>query len=65
MFVNHYQDNWPDALPAMDVAQACTPHDALDGLTPFEVSHGHVMPLPFDWENRTREFHILPVRERL
>lgn len=48
LFVNHYQDNWPDALPAMDIAQTCTPHDALEGLTPFEVSHGFAMPLTFD-----------------
>ena len=60
MFFNHYQDDWPDALPAMDVAQACTPHDMLGGLTPFEVSHGHTMPLTFDWENRTQIYQSLP-----
>lgn len=65
MFTNHYQDNWPEALPALGAAQACTPHDALEGLTPFEVSHGHPMPLPFDWENRTHDFKTLSAREKL
>lgn len=38
MFVNHHQDNWDDMLPALDMAQATMPHEALEGMTPFEVS---------------------------
>lgn len=65
MFANHYQDNWDDALPAMDIAQASTPHDALGGLSPFEVTHGYPMPLGFDWEQRTMDLKQLSPRERL
>lgn len=65
MFVNYFQDNWPDALPAMDVAQASTLHDALGGLTPFEVSHGFAMPLSYDWENRPHNFHDSSTREKI
>lgn len=65
MFVNHHQDNWDDMLPALDVAQASTPHDALDGMTPFEVSHGFPMPLAFHWENRTTAMRDMTTRERL
>lgn len=65
MFANHYQDNWPDALPTLDAAQTCSQHDALEGLTPFGVSHDHPMPLSFDWENRTYSFQILSAREKL
>jgi hypothetical protein len=27
-YLNHYQDNWSEALPAMDAVQASTPHDS-------------------------------------
>jgi hypothetical protein len=27
-FINHFQDNWSDLLPAMDFAQAILPHDS-------------------------------------
>jgi hypothetical protein len=27
-FVNHFQDNWSDLLPAMDFAQAILPHES-------------------------------------
>jgi len=38
-FVNHFQDNWSVALPAMDAVQASLPHDST-GVTPNEVLRG-------------------------
>lgn len=64
LYTSHYQNNWDLALPAMDVAQASTPHDALGGMSPFEVTHGFSMPLGFDWEHCTN-LTKLPAKERL
>lgn len=52
-FINHFQDNWADLLPAMDFAQAILPHEST-GLSPYELELGHKPRLHFDWENRTR-----------
>ena len=49
-FVNHYQDNWSDLLPAMDNAQLCLPHSSLGGLSPFFVSRGYSPRKSFDWK---------------
>lgn len=65
MFVNHYQDNWSGAIPALDFTQACLPHDSLDGLSPFEVRTGFAPDLPFDWERQTRREDMGSVQERL
>jgi len=35
-FVNHFQDNWSDLLPAMEFAQAILPHEST-GLTTYEL----------------------------
>lgn len=63
-FVNHYQNDWSKALPAMDAVQSSLPHDST-GLSPHEILHGFPMPMQFDWENRTTDFKGLPAKERL
>jgi hypothetical protein len=51
-FINHFQDNWSDAIPAMDTVQASLPHENT-GLSPHEIMRGFAMPLHFDWDRRT------------
>jgi len=63
-FVNHYQDNWSRAIPALDAVQASLPHDST-GLEPHEVLFGFPMPMPFDWESRTKDFADSTQREQL
>jgi transposase InsO family protein len=53
-FVNHYQDNWAELLPAMDFAQAILPHESI-GLSPFEVETGYQPRMSFDWEARSQQ----------
>jgi hypothetical protein len=53
-FVNHFQDNWADLLPAMDFAQAILPHEST-GLSPYKLELGHKPRLYFDWEHRTQQ----------
>ena len=53
-FINHFQDNWSDLLPAMDFAQAILPHDST-GLAPYELEFGYKPRLHFDWEHRTKK----------
>ena len=62
-FVSHYQDNWSRAIPALDAVQASLPHDST-GLSPHEVMFGFPIPLPFDWESRSK-LTDLPRAERL
>lgn len=64
-FVNHFQDNWCYGCPAVDAAQRVCPHESLDGLSPFEVTHGFRMPLHYDWENRTSSFAGMAAKEKL
>ena len=54
-FVSHYQDNWSQAIPALDTAQMGLPHDST-GIQPHEALFGFPMPMPFDWEARTQDF---------
>jgi transposase InsO family protein len=63
MYVSHYQDDWSDALPAMDFVQNSTPHDST-GLQPHEVLMGFRMPEFYDWETRTA-LQDCPLQERL
>jgi hypothetical protein len=52
-FVNHYQDNWSELLPAMDFAAATSPHEST-GLAPSEVEMGFIPRTHYDWHNRTK-----------
>ena len=49
-FINHFQDNWSDLLPAMDFAQAILPHEST-GLAPYELELSYKPRLHFDWEH--------------
>jgi hypothetical protein len=62
-YVNHFQDNWSQAIPALDAVQMSLPHDST-GIQPHEVMFGFPMPLPFDWEARTTELQECTLRER-
>lgn len=61
-FVNHFQNDWAQAIPAMDAVQGSVPHDST-GLSPHEITRGFPMPLQFDWESRT-DLTKLPAKER-
>ena len=65
-FVNHFQDNWSRAIPALDFAQGGMPHDST-GLQPHEVTMGFPMPQAFDWNKRTKPKDLaeLPKTERV
>ena len=41
-FIQYYQDNWSDLLPAMDNAQLKLPHDSI-GMSPFQLSRGYTL----------------------
>lgn len=65
LFVNHYQDNWANAIPALDFTQATLPHDSLGGLSPFEVRCGHKPRLHFDWRPQAEPEEYGSKQERL
>jgi hypothetical protein len=48
-YVNHYQDNWAEMLPALDNAQLTLPHASI-GMSPYELSHGIPPRKSFDWK---------------
>jgi hypothetical protein len=48
-YVNHYQDNWANMLPAMDNAQLTLPHESI-GISPYQLSHGVPPRKSFDWK---------------
>lgn len=65
-FVSHQQDNWAAGLPALDAVQGSLLHESLGGLSPHEVTSGHPMPMPFDWQSRTNLADAnLTMKERL
>lgn len=53
MFINHYQDNWSKAIPALDFTQSVLPHESLDGCSPHEIRFGHKARMHFDWDRAT------------
>jgi hypothetical protein len=53
-FVNHFQDDWADLLPALDAAGAALPHEST-GLSPSMVDYGYEPRLDFDWTLITAE----------
>ncbi len=61
-FVNHFQDDWADLLPALDAAGAACPHEST-GLSPSMVDYGYEPRLDFDWTLATEEFRT--PREKL
>jgi transposase InsO family protein len=64
-YINHYQDDWDDMMPALDAVQASLPHDSLGGLQPHEVILGYPMPMHFDWAARTTDWSEVEPRDRL
>jgi hypothetical protein len=61
-FVNHFQDDWADLLPALDAAGAACPHEST-GLSPSMVDYGYEPRLDFDWTLATNRFRT--PREKL
>jgi hypothetical protein len=61
-FINYFQDDWADLLPALDAAGAACPHEST-GLSPSMVDYGYEPRLNFDWTLLTTEFKT--PRERL
>lgn len=55
-FVSHFQDDWDELLPAMDLAHAILPHETT-GISPYELELGQKPRLPFNWEERTKKFN--------
>ena len=53
-FVNHFQDNWSELLPALDFVQATLVHEST-GISPFELEFGYLPRRHFDWAERTRD----------
>jgi predicted aspartyl protease len=64
-YINHYQDNWSDMMPALDAVQISLPHDSLDGLSPHEVLLGYPMPMHIDWASRTTDWSEYSAKDRL
>ena len=63
-FINHAQDNWRMAMPAMDNVQATLPHEST-GLSPHEVLFACEMPSTLDWSRRTDLEDVdIPKREK-
>jgi hypothetical protein len=62
LFVNYFQDDWADLLPALDAVGAVCPHEST-GLSPLMVDYGYEPRLDFDWTLATRETRTL--REKL
>lgn len=54
-FINYFQDDWPQLLPAMDFAAATLPHETT-GLAPTEIEMGFIPRMHFDWDTRTTQF---------
>lgn len=65
LYVNHYQDDWDDMMPALDAVQASLPHESLGGLQPHEVLLGYPMPTHIDWEARTTDWDQVTPKDRL
>jgi hypothetical protein len=61
-YVNHFQDDWADLLPALDAAGAACPHEST-GLSPSMVDYGYEPRLDFDWTLATSKFRT--PREKL
>ena len=52
-FMNHFQDNWSDLLPAIDYAQAVLTHEST-GMLPYKLELGQAPCLHFHWKDRTQ-----------
>ena len=61
-FVNYFQDNWSDLLPAMNFTQAVLTHKST-GMSPYELELGQTPHLHFHWKDHTQSFST--VREQL
>ena len=65
LYVNHYQDDWDEMMPALDAVQASLPHESLGGLQPHEVLFGYPMPMHVDWEARTTDWSQVTPKDKL
>jgi transposase InsO family protein len=60
-FVNTFQDNWSELIPAVDYAAATLPQDST-GMSPFMVELGYQPRMDIDWERPADKF---PVSEHI
>jgi hypothetical protein len=65
LYVNHYQDDWDDMIPALDAVQASLPHESLGGMQPHEVLFGYPMPMHIDWTERTTNWTDIVPKDKL
>ena len=61
-FVNDFQDNWSDLLPAMNFTQAVLTHEST-GMSLYELELGQTPHLHFHWKDHTQSSST--VREQL
>jgi hypothetical protein len=59
-FVNHYQDNWSQMLPLMDLAQYTLYHESI-GMSPYFLQNGYEPRTSFDWNTPK----VTAVKEKL
>jgi len=63
-FVNHFQDNWAELLPALCAAGSAVTHEST-GLSPSMVDYGYEPRIEFDWEAKEKDDKPRTVREKL
>jgi hypothetical protein len=55
-FISHYQDDWDELLPMLNLAAACLKHESI-GISPFMVERGYEPRMSFDWDRATPAEH--------
>ncbi len=60
-FVNYYQDDWSDRIPAMDFVQAVVLHKSISLLPRTRIQPR----MSYDWFEGSKDFTDMSVQERL